>query len=72
MSTVTVLEQNGTLRAGEVIELAALAGLELAAAATLSTPVASTPRVDPSRRSPTGSIDSTGPSSGPRESGPPS
>jgi hypothetical protein len=35
MSTVTVLEQNGTLRAGEVIELAALAGLELAAAATL-------------------------------------
>jgi hypothetical protein len=35
MSTVTVLEKNGTLRAAEVIELAALAGLELAAAATL-------------------------------------
>ena len=35
MSTVTVLEQNGTQRAAEVIELAALAGLELAAAATL-------------------------------------
>ena len=35
MSTVTVLEQNGTQRAGEVIELAALAGLELAVAATL-------------------------------------
>jgi hypothetical protein len=35
MRTVTVLEQNGTQRAAEVIELAALAGLELAAAATL-------------------------------------
>jgi len=34
-STVTVLEQNGILRAAEVVELAALAGLELAAAATL-------------------------------------
>ena len=35
MRTVQVLEQNGTQRAAEVIELAALAGLELAAAATL-------------------------------------
>ncbi len=35
MSTITLLEQNGTLRAAEVVELAALAGLELAAAATL-------------------------------------
>ena len=35
MHTVQVLEQNGAQRATEVIELAALAGLELAAAATL-------------------------------------